>query len=70
MGRKTTTSQWIYPIASSSTQHRPLPSSTAECEPTLRLSRGEMLILILFLSLGLWALIWVGVSVLGACGLR
>jgi hypothetical protein len=69
MDRKTT-SQWIYPVASSSVRHRPLPSSGAECEPTLRLSRGETLILILFLSLGLWALIWAGVSVLGVYGLR
>jgi hypothetical protein len=69
MDRKTT-SQWIYPVASSLVRRRPLPSSAAECEPTLRLSRGETLILILFLSLGLWALIWAGVSVLGVYGLR
>jgi hypothetical protein len=34
------------------------------------MSRGETVILVMFLSLGLWALIWAGVSVLGAYGLR
>jgi hypothetical protein len=69
MDRKTT-SQWIHPVDSSSVGHRPLPSSGLECEPTLRLSRGETLILVLSLSLGLWALIWAAVSILGAFELR
>jgi len=37
---------------------------------TLRLGRGDTLILVLLLSPGLWALIWGAVSVLAACGLR
>jgi hypothetical protein len=69
MDRKTT-SQWIYPVASSSVRHRPLLSSGSECEPTLRLSRRETLMLVLSLSLGLWALIWAAVSMLGVFGLR
>jgi hypothetical protein len=67
MDRKTT-SQWVCPVASSSVRRRPLPSSGSECEPALPLSAGETLILVLFLSLGLWALIWAGISVLGAYG--
>ena len=69
MDRKTTV-QWIYPVASSSVRRRPLSSSSSEREPTLRLGRRETLIMVLLLSLGLWALIWAGISVLGACGLR
>ena len=36
----------------------------------LWLSRGEALILVLFLSLGLWAVIWGALSLLALCGLR
>lgn len=68
MDRKTTL-QWVYPASSGKVRHGPSPSRS-ECEPTLPLSRGETLILVLLLSLGLWALIWAGVSILGAYGLR
>jgi len=37
---------------------------------TLQLSRGGALILVLFLSLGLWAVIWGALSLLAQCGLR
>jgi len=50
--------------------HEPSPSSRSESHSTLQLSRGETLILVLLLSLGMWALIWGAVSVLAACGLR
>ena len=69
MDRKITL-QWIYPAASGKVRHGPSPSSRSECESSLQLSRGETLILVLLLSLGLWALIWAGVSILGAYGLR
>jgi hypothetical protein len=46
---------------------RPWRSSLrSECKPAHHhLNQGEMLILVLLLSLGLWALIWAGVSLLG-----
>jgi nitrate reductase NapE component len=69
MGRRST-SQWVYPVASCSVRHGPLPSCDAECEPARGFGRGETLVLVLLLSFGLWALIWAGVSVLGAYGLR
>jgi hypothetical protein len=56
-----TTSQWVYPVASCAVRHGPLPSSTAVCDPTSRLNRGETLILVLSLSLGLWVLIWAAI---------
>ena len=65
-----TTSQWVYPVASGAVRHGPLLSVTTECDPTPRLKRGETLILLLSLSLGLWAVIWGGVLLLGAYGLR
>jgi hypothetical protein len=65
-----TTSQWVYPVASCAVRHGPLPSSTPECDPTPRLNRGETLLLVLLLSLGVWALIWAGISLFGADGLR
>jgi hypothetical protein len=68
MGRKTT-SQSIYPVASLSDRHRRLASSGSERKPALRPSRAETLIVVLFLSLGLWALIWGGVSLLAGCAL-
>jgi hypothetical protein len=43
-------------------------SSNSQGDPALRLSRGETLILVLLLSLGLWALIWGAISLLAACG--
>ena len=42
----------------------PLPFLRSECSSTLQLSRGEALILVSLLSLGLWALIWTAVSLL------
>jgi hypothetical protein len=69
MGRRST-SQWVYPVASCSVRRSPLPCSDPEGERTLRPGPGETLVLVLLLSLGLWALIWVGVSVFEANGLR
>ena len=69
MGRNTA-SQWVCSVNSSGARQRSSPHSRKEGDPPHRPSRGEMLILVLFLSLGLWALIWAGVSVLGAYGLR
>jgi hypothetical protein len=40
------------------------------CGATLQVSRGEALILVLLLSLGLWALTWGALSLLALCGLR
>jgi hypothetical protein len=69
MDRKSA-SQWVHRAAFCEVRHEPSPSSRAESDPTLRLNRGETLIFVLLLSLGLWALIWGAVSVLAACGLR
>jgi hypothetical protein len=69
MDRKSTW-QRVSSAASGKVRHEASPSLRSEPDATLRLSRGETLILVLLLSLGLWALIWGGVSVLGACGLR
>jgi hypothetical protein len=55
-------SQGVYAAASYKVRHGPSPSAGSEGEPTLELSRGETLILVVLLSLGLWALIWGGVS--------
>lgn len=49
---------------------KPSVSSRSECELTPWLSRGDSLILVLLLSLGLWALIWAAVCVWAAWGLR
>ena len=68
MDRKTTL-QWVDdPAASGRLGHRPASSARLERDPALRLSRGDTLILVLLLSLGLWALIWAGVSLVGAYG--
>jgi hypothetical protein len=48
----------------------PSPSSRLECELSLRLIPGDTLILVLLLSLGLWALIWAVVSLFAAWELR
>ena len=69
MDRKTTL-RWVYSIASGRVRHGQSPSSRLECQSTLQLSRGETLVFVLLLSLGLWALIWAAVSLLGADGLR
>jgi hypothetical protein len=64
-------SHWVFSAATCRVRHGPSPASHAECDPILlRLSRGETLILVLLLSLGLWALIWGAVSLLAACGLQ
>ena len=64
------TSQWACPAGSCGIRHGALPSRRSDGEPTLTLSRGETLILVLLLSLGLWGLIWGAVSLLAMCGLR
>jgi hypothetical protein len=46
--------------------HGPPPSLRSPCAPTHQLNRGDTLILVLLLSLGLWALIWTGVLLFGA----
>jgi hypothetical protein len=69
MDRKSV-SQWVYSAACWRVRHEPSSSSCSECDLALRLSRGETLILVLLVSLGLWALIWGAVSLLAACELR
>jgi hypothetical protein len=44
------------------------PSPRSECRAALRLSRGEALILVLLLSLGLWAATWGAVALLAVGG--
>ena len=61
MDRKTALQWWG--------RHGPSASRRSECDPVLTLSRGETLILVLMLSLGLWALIWGALSLLAAPGL-
>ena len=63
-------SQWVHAAAPGKIRHRPSSSSHSECDASLRLSRGETLLFVSLLSLGLWALIWAVVSLLPACGLR
>jgi hypothetical protein len=46
--------------------HGPPPSLRSPCAPTLQQNRGDTPILVLLLSLGLWALIWTGVLLFGA----
>ena len=69
MDRKSV-SQWVYSAASRRVRQESSPAARAECDLTLRLSRGETLVLVLLVSLGLWALIWGAVSLLAACELR
>jgi hypothetical protein len=61
---------WVCSIVSGGARRVTSPSLRSETGATLRLSRGEMLILVLLLSLGLWALIWGAISLLAAFGLR
>jgi hypothetical protein len=63
-------SQGVYAAASYKVRHGPLPSAGSECEPTVEMSRGGALILVLLSSFGLWALIWATVSLLAVYGLR
>ena len=63
-------SQWAYSAASCKVRNGPSPSPRLERDAALQLNRGETLILVLLLSLGLWALIWGVVSLLAACELR
>jgi len=66
---RTTTSQPVYSAASRRARHEASRSPGSEYDPTL-LSRGETLILVVLLSLGLWALVWGTVSLLVAYELR
>jgi len=63
-------SQQICSVPTRMMQHPPSSSSQIVCGPTLELSRGEALILVLLLSLGLWAALWGALSLLAQCGLR
>jgi hypothetical protein len=56
------------PAASWSVGEEPSPSPRSECKAALRLSRGEALILVLLLSLGLWAASWGAVALLAMGG--
>jgi hypothetical protein len=51
-------------------RHGPSHSSRPGGEPAPEPGRGEALILVLLLSLGLWALIWAAFSLLAACALQ
>jgi hypothetical protein len=64
MDRKAT-SQRVCPAASRRMWHRPSPSLRPRRAPTHQLNRGDTLILVLLLSLGLGAIIWAGVLLLG-----
>ena len=46
----------------------PTPSDQSGCKAAFRLSRGEALILVLLLSLGLWAATWGAVALLAVGG--
>jgi hypothetical protein len=46
----------------------PAPSARPECQAAFLLSRGEALILVLLLSLGLWAATWGAVALLAMGG--
>jgi hypothetical protein len=46
----------------------PVPSARSECKAAFPLSRGEGLILVLLLSLGLWAATWGAVALLAMGG--
>jgi hypothetical protein len=48
------------------------PSSFRQmgCGATLQLSRGRALILVVFLSVGLWAVLWGALALLAQCWLR
>ena len=54
--------QRVYPTASLGTKQEPGGAPTDQPNPE------EPLIFVLLLSLGLWALIWVGISLLGVYG--
>jgi hypothetical protein len=63
-----TSSQWLSSAAPWRVWHERSLSSNSQGDPARRLSRGETLILVLLLSLGLSALIWGAISLLAACG--
>jgi hypothetical protein len=46
--------------------HGPSLSLGSRCAPTHQQNRGDTLIFVLLLSLGLWAIIWAGVLLFGA----
>ena len=65
------TSQWARPADANGIRGRATtPPRRSDGDPTFALNRGETLILVLLLSLGLWGLIWGAVSLLAMCGLR
>jgi hypothetical protein len=59
-----TTSQWLGSAAACGIRRRAPLACRSEGEPTLTLSGGETLLLVLLPSLGLWGLIWGAVSLL------
>jgi hypothetical protein len=56
------------PAASWSVGEEPSSSPRSECKTAFLLSRGEALILVLLLSLGLWAATWGAVALLALGG--
>ena len=63
-------SKHVCSVPSHTVQHQPLSPCQIVCGPTLELSRGEALILVLIFSLGLWVALWAALSLLARCGLR
>jgi hypothetical protein len=63
--KRSSPSQWLSSAAPWRVWQGRSLSSDSQGDPTLRLSRGETLILVLLLSLGLWALIWGALSLFG-----
>ena len=61
-------SQRVCPAVSCGGRHGLSPSRRSECEFAFGAGRGQTLVLVLLVSLGLWAMIWGAVSLLGALG--
>jgi len=50
--------EFSYPADFWSFGKEPSPIPRSECKAAVRLSRGEALVLVLLVSVGLWAAIW------------
>jgi hypothetical protein len=66
MDNSKATLQRVGSAASDRMWHGPWLSLRSRSAPTHQLNRGDTLVLVLLLSLGLWAIIWAGVLLLGA----